>query len=180
MTLKPTQLSKPETWTSFLTVPFLSPFKVNQTENAVILNPEYLSNASMSTLLQCRDLRPGYYISHLCYPSNFLTRFSSLHWFLPSDAPYCNQSGLPKTESWSYLKSFNSLSLPFGLLHRPCSLSPAPASPFAHCWPFYTHSRPVLPNWLPIGPLKATGVFYLAHTVYFFKLSEQLKSENFS
>ena len=66
-----TWVSKPETYTSLLPVLFFSSFTANQTENPVILDPEYFPNASISILLQCRHLRPSH-IVHLCYHNHFL------------------------------------------------------------------------------------------------------------
>lgn len=57
--------------------------------------------------------------------------------------------------------------------------SHASASAFAHGGPFVYVLTQCPPNWLLIGLLKPTGVFYLAYTVFFFKVEPAFKTREF-
>lgn len=57
--------------------------------------------------------------------------------------------------------------------------SHAAASAFAHGGPFVYVLTQCPPNWLLIGLLKPTGVFYLARTVFFLKVEPAFKTREF-
>ena len=67
--------------TPFLTILL---FFSQTTENSVVLNPEYPSSTPISTLLLCRYLRPGHYVSHLCYHSNYFVADLLPYTLIPS------------------------------------------------------------------------------------------------